>query len=143
MIRGYGMTTSEQATEHTCGACGGSGRTDKPHQIGGSSFYGGWIRAGGYESPTSALVICHVCLGAGRILDRMPAADALADAETLAVFAAVYHFPQIKSLSSCWRRALNIQEIAQPDSGYDEHRAVLQAHWLARAAFRAVPGLRG
>lgn len=70
-------------------------------------------------------------------------ADAMADAETLQIFAAVYQFPQLRNINKCWRRAENIAECATPDSGYDEHRAVMQAHWLARAAFRAVPALRG
>ena len=83
MIRGYGMTTSEQATEHTCGACGGSGnpkpcecrvrRCYVPHDECDCGCSKGI--AGGHA--------CPVCLGAGRISDRMPAADAMVDAETL------------------------------------------------------------
>ncbi len=63
------MATSEQArtdASHVCGACGGTGHF---------AAHGHWTEP--LNIPT-----CPVCLGAGRISDRMPAADAMADAET-------------------------------------------------------------
>lgn len=79
------------SSEHACDACGGSG----------------------YAKPCG----CHVCLGAGRISDRMPVADALADAETL-------------------------QTVGPVIIGREPFNAT-EAERFASGAFRAVPGLRG
>jgi hypothetical protein len=70
--------SSEQtraAARHACDACGGTGVLwcGRPHR-GGRCL---------------ADVRCPVCLGAGRISDRMPVADAIADAETLRLY--YYH----------------------------------------------------
>jgi len=73
---------------------------------------------------------CPVCLGAGRISDRMPVADALADAETLRVVGMnAGPLPTVR-----WLYVLSWTLPQFPDWK--------TAHHAARAAFRAVPGLR-
>ena len=126
------MTTNEQArADHKCGACGGLGRIDKPHRIGGSSFYDGY----------ATLVFCPVCLGSGRISDRMPAADAMADAETLLNLS--YTEPKDWA-AEAWNTGGFIRWYLDRENGIcePEYLAVV-AESAARAAFRAVPGLRG
>lgn len=122
------MARSEQ--DHTCDACDGIGMVfDELH------FH-----------PD-----CPVCLGSGTISDRMPVADALADAETLHLnaipsdndectlaqgFGLQARFWIKDSLSKCSRWTGD-------DYAESQDRAKTKACAAARAAFRAVPGLRG
>lgn len=122
---------------HACDACGGSGM---------STAIGVWCP-----------VACPVCLGAGSFPDRMPARDALADAETLRRA----HDSEAGNSESCWcvgpsgERHLpccdlldamawaSISRIQRSVHGPESdmwHGAIEES---ARAAFRAVPGLRG
>lgn len=130
------MTNQVEQVSHPCAACGGSGRVpvscDSP-----------WHRAKlcscnfGMDRP------CPVCLGAGRISDKMPARDAVADAETLARIAdsvlgayedGIYPFQN----SHVTARLQGWLAITGAET-YSDHRALL----AARAAFRACLGLRG
>lgn len=92
---------------HECAACGGSG-----------SEWDGDID-----------YVCPVCLGAGRISDKMSVRDAVADAETLGTEIAEASY-LVRTLGLLHKRT-------------GELAAVLYARGAARAAFRAVPGLRG
>ena len=121
------MTTSQQARADTreCSACGGTGcekRIDHWH----ASYRYGECRER-----------CIVCLGAGRISDRMSVADALADAETLRQLAGDIVAEGLRRYAtSAQRNALGIANlIIFAGSGAD-------AYSQARAAFRAVPELR-
>lgn len=79
---------------------------------------------------------CPVCLGAGRFSDRMPARDALADAETLLSALKVCKHDTVQCyVDGAWASARASAGEIEP-SGMWAERA-------ARAAFRAVPGLRG
>lgn len=102
-------TSNEQAGSHPCAACGGDGVIHL------------------FEN-------CPVCLGAGAISDRMPAADAQADASTLTSYLIGYGNPwKTRAAVLAWTPwPLNDDSI--------NHYDVITA---ARAAFRAVPGLRG
>lgn len=112
-------TSNEQAGSHECDACGGTGRY---------TFY--------YPANPiiRAHINCPVCLGAGAISDRMPAADAQADASTLTSYLIGYGNPwKTRAAVLAWTPwPLNDDSI--------NHYDVITA---ARAAFRAVPGLRG
>lgn len=70
---------------------------------------------------------CEVCLGASRISDRMPVSDALADAETLR--------RELGPSVQIGNRYLGLLD--------DPRQSGKVARVVARAAFRAVPGLRG
>ena len=105
---------SEMSREHACGACGGQCR-DERHET-------------PCETPQcpacrDECVPCPVCFGAGRISDRMPVADALADAETLRINTS-YQFDLPERVS-----------FGKPPS--------FRASVLAKLALAAVPGLRG
>ena len=115
------MTPSEQARADTreCSACGGTGcekRIDHWH----ASYRYGECRER-----------CIVCLGAGRISDRMSVADALADAETLRRVA-------VEIDPSCAQRLVSVQGLWIVDGFPHAGIAALGAH----NAFCAVPGLR-
>ena len=69
---------------------------------------------------------CPVCLGAGSFPDRMPAADALADAETF-------------SRNLPWIPFISVDRSVKHSGVETLYRMSRRA---ARAAFRAVPGLR-
>lgn len=82
----------------------------------------------------SECIDCGACYGSGTISERIPAADALADAETLVEIA--NYEPE-----SMTARALGLIEIAT------SARCACEAeshppNTVARLAFRAVPGLR-
>jgi len=118
------MTTSEQArADHECSACGGTGK--KP----------AWC---GIEP---AVPQCRVCLGSGRISDRMPAADAMADAETLRPLSVDSDHTQLHVAD-----AKLAQEYGNDAAAWMAHEsadlAATYATVAARAALRAVPGLR-
>lgn len=93
---------------HPCDACGGF-----------AYLCGGCSGGGRYWDirHSCVRVACPVCLGAGSFPDRMPARDAVADAETL-------------------------QTVGPRIIGREPY-TVIEAIRFARAAFRAVPGLRG
>lgn len=86
---------------------------------------------------------CQVCLGAGRISDRMPAKDAVADAETL--------FNAVSShvMAWAWQDLVFLSyapQYAAESIHYgmgDPQDGAELARLAARAAFRAVSGLRG
>jgi hypothetical protein len=110
------------SASHACDACGASGETwDTP-----------------YPLPAHAnKITCHVCLGAGRISDRMPVADALADAETLwRVARELVLLPDLYA-------ATNHGWVARDCCLRRSAIAALEARTAAHAALRAVPGLRG
>lgn len=88
---------------HKCDACGGTG-------------------GGTYDARNPP---CPVCLGSGTISDRMPVADAVADAETLR---ANNYLDGVSS--DCLRAPMSTLW------------SYIDARGSARAAFRAVPGLR-
>ena len=128
------MTTSEQARAdaHECSACSGSGIE-------------GW--EGGSGCPGR----CFACDGAGHISDRMPAADAMADARTLwheadrrgtldpiskaLGNAATYGDTVASLLQRVWPQSELGSTVLVAAAGAGAEKA-------ARAAFRAVPGLR-
>jgi hypothetical protein len=88
---------------------------------------------------------CPVCLGSGRISDRTPAADAIADAETLRFVAAETCGGDPYPLLT--EQAKVAEVCALGEYGYAgnnwHNEAAYWALYAARAAFRAVPGLRG
>lgn len=122
----------QEGPSHVCSACGGTGCSVHVDH-----------RASSQRVCRHAP--CQVCLGAGRISDAVTREDSIADAETLRMNAAAFHSPE-----RFWY------------SGNDLTPLLAEAHWqaymalngaldfaqergelAARAAFRAVPGLRG
>lgn len=85
--------------------------------------------------------VCPVCLGTGRVEDRIGVEDAVADARTLQGVAWDLPKPHI---SNTLRKArfFGRQVVAEIEIGGDWGLGVL-AMSAARAAFRAVPALRG
>ena len=103
-----GESDMDNEQTHECAACGGTG--DK--------FEHAYAKAG-CNCPACGGLVCLICLGAGRISDRMPVADAMADAET-------------------------VRRIVEPYAVTEINGPVVDLYnAAARAAFRAVPGLRG
>lgn len=104
--------------------------------------------------------VCPACSGSGRVVESIPAADALADAETLQRYA----WSLLPTVRRRWvDHRLNagrtylacpefLADVTSADASslaklvsiwhYTEDEAVAQAGRYARAAFRAVPGLR-
>lgn len=88
---------------------------------------------------------CPVCLGAGQLSDRMPARDAVADAETLRFIAAASDYsvefqtwigsPSTLALN---RAVMNADMAIHGAVDFSRERGELAAH----DAFRVVPGLR-
>ena len=117
------MTTSKQARAdaHVCDTCRGTGNA-----------IGVWS-LGGMSSPKD----CLTCLGAGCISDRIPVADALADAETLRSVA----LEQPGSLrgTALWIVRAGIGR--GPNTTFRTPFAT--GRKAARYAFRAVPELKG
>ena len=110
---------------HKCAACGGSGRKFLPPKEGST------------HQPNGRHIKCPTCLGSGRISDRMPVADAMADAETLRV-----HTARLLGGGHAWA-ALQHGVIAERRAWQGKTaEAASFAREAARAAFRAVPGLR-
>lgn len=117
-----------------CEGCGGSGHVGcarfasyHSHEPGrsGSKTY--------YHAFACDILDCSACLGAGVVEERIPAADAMADAETL---------------HSVGGRAVQIRHDLD-FFGFLRHpvathcQSAYNIAWqVARAAFRAVPGLR-
>jgi hypothetical protein len=108
--------------DHECSACGGTG-----------NFYFGQDAKLPYV-PGDA-IDCPVCLGAGRISDRMPVADAIADAETLRRYLRQTMTSSVWRFDSglCYRWPSKRIPIPDPVSAWSR----------AHAAFRECPGLRG
>jgi hypothetical protein len=109
---------------HACDACGGSEvmllPCDPNCACGGEAYFD-----------------CPVCLGAGSFPDQMPVADAVADAETLRVL--LPHRLMLTDLPY-----LHVRCSADIPAWEDaENTACEWSRSAARAAFRAVPGLRG
>ena len=123
---------------HACDACGGFG------------YYCG-EKCGGrgnvWDITHSCVrVPCNVCLGAGSFPDQMPVADAVADAETLRAVA-FDHTEPIRREWTEFRLTLwgaeyygGVSVVWPPPTISD---SVNMSTLAARAAFRAVPGLRG
>jgi hypothetical protein len=132
------MTTSERAradamvATHRCAACDGSGIPD------------GFTLGGRYVAPHGVCLVCH---GARSLPDRMPAADAMADAETLWLvvrttegFSREFNCWTVSQHGVCLRDARDFAYLAINGArDFAFERACNAAH----AAFRAVPGLRG
>lgn len=135
---------------HKCDACGGSGFV-KPRRRAGVPFSG--TR---YDQQP-----CPVCLGRGEHPNRMPVADAVADAETLRRYLRLLSGRNSECKPAIWfevavrygqqtRRYIE-DALVVPRPLYDRdgpsERLYLAIQRTtqggARAAFRAVPGLRG
>lgn len=132
-------TAKPEAKTHECSACDGTGCElccfDHDH-CGNTSRFADCCR------------ICPVCLGSGVISDAMPVSDALADAETLRLEAEVrWYAPRQRYEGIGARTARWIDDAADIGrrlrAGNDTTWiAAMDALFSARAAFRAVPGLR-
>lgn len=114
------MTRSDAG--HACDACGGLGEV---------------------TCETTGLYRCTVCLGAGRISDRMPVTDAIADAATFRFYALSYwlhnrHCEDAEMHGACCALHLTTRR-RRPCPETAAELATDAAH----AAFRAVPGLKG
>jgi len=105
---------------HPCDACGGRG-----------SYYAAQL-----TSSRTVWTRCPVCLGAGQFPDRMPVADAVADAETLRPWIPYTHWLFTPAVA-------NVIRYSRGSRGRAAEYAAFDAVAAARAAFRAVPGLRG
>jgi hypothetical protein len=135
------VTPSEQAradASHPCDACGGSGVVD--------------ARGAGRSGPV--ITSCPVCQGSGRISDRVPVSDSLADADALRLCASRLYgkgcqgFVRNRLIEAdmygCEARGWSKQEPVGRYAGWDTAAiAADKAKRAARAAFRACPGLRG
>lgn len=123
---------------HKCDACVGSGAEDTGCPTD--------------PCPVCPATRCPVCQGAGRLPDQMPAKDALADAETLRAFVRDPHPPHLllrvlaPDAYAVDPRALRCGVDAalwKRGHFYETEGALVDdATWAARAAFRAVPGLK-
>jgi hypothetical protein len=83
--------------------------------------------------------MCAACRATGRISERIPASDAIADAETLARNVCVG--PHGESCSSLCEA--DASEYADSDSRVPGCIPTNHYAAAASAAFRAIPGLRG
>jgi hypothetical protein len=139
------MALSQSVKDRPCDACGGGGC--------GSPF--DWHREihaarRRLTGRVGCRVPCLVCQGAGRISDAMPVKDALADAETLRLNVTSELPPGQR-----WSRALGTVSKALAEAEWFavvaggmarkgiRAESAAQAAAAARAAFSAVPGLRG
>ena len=142
IVNAVASMTTEQAAKlsapkpasHACDACGGSG-LGNDHAV-----------SDGRCCPLgSECIDCLSCFGAGRISDVMPASDALADAETMVMVLRDMNargaIGVLDCLSALGTAAANGRYAAAEASTWAS--ASYRAHDAARAAFRAVPGLRG
>lgn len=121
--------------ERDCRACGGTGEM-------------GQTTADGFTIGT-IWRDCPVCLGSGRISDRVSREEVMVDAETLRVYQdefrdvpAVWVAADAGAWAAAWTRAEDRTLFRPPDAGMAD-RAYSSAKRAARAAFRAVPALRG
>lgn len=121
-------------SDHTCDACGGTGDANDYRPACSNDAHGDGCGCGDAPFP------CPVCLGEGRFPDRMPVADAMADAETLRL-ALIEHdrLSHGLGMTDCeWVVRDSYARLRNPD-GVARCEVAIEA----RAAFRAVPGLRG
>ena len=121
---------SPTKTDRACMACGGIG----------------WVQAPDIIRDTDGHVysqaLCPVCAGKRRISDRMPAADALADAETLRRV----WTRRVRARTLVGRAAERGLDVVRMRPWLGDEAVSLAGRFAteaARAAFRAVPGLRG
>jgi hypothetical protein len=114
-----------------CDACGGSGRRKAtPGEMAADLVRDGFA---------VGVTFCSVCRGVGRISDRMPAADAIADAETLRLYTASFRGGPHWAIRNRERALLLSLSPDRASYEWAPGWAAKQAH----DAFRAVPGLRG
>lgn len=117
--------------ERACAACDGTGR--QPAWCEPCASYHGMDRR------------CAACTGTGRILESIPASDAIADAETL-FSAARVHYDYVSGefvLNVLNEDAMTARLWQAGLLGhYISYECADSARDAARAAFRAVPGLR-
>jgi hypothetical protein len=138
------MSPSEQAradASHPCDACGGSGLDAAAVKRYRDKWE--WPGIPGYMKPDPHFPLCPVCGGSGRISDVMPAADAVADAETLrSVTRSIhrgfaFHNTDVYLSASC--ALFHVEAATRPGSLYEGDFWIRSA---AEHAFKAVPGLR-
>lgn len=110
---------------HPCDACGGTGVGSDREPIGVPGF---------------VAMRCAICRGAGSFPDRMPIADAVADATTLWLVSLNIYRDNPEPFEALERARLLICHAIADASVVDPLGRTKNA---ARAAFRAVPGLRG
>ena len=123
--------TMQPKAEHKCDACGGSGKI-------GCEDHATYHKHGStyYHRFACDVLKCPVCLGSGRISDRMPVSDAVADADTLwwGVLYQAYQAPALETATLGCQVAVWIH--------HNESESYRLTRLAAHAAFRAVPGLR-
>lgn len=111
---------------HECAACCGDGKVPYTH-------HRGW----------ACVKPCPVCLGAGRISDVMPVSDSIADAETLrGSWEIVYEHTTGEFAITGLTERTTAHLWTSGFGGYIPGECAEAASAAARAAFRAVPGLR-
>lgn len=122
-------------------------RCDGPQH--GLIVHDGYTQWGFSREGVGVSRFCPVCVGAGRISDKMPVSDALADAETLIRFAADDPGNNIGDAAMharsalAWGLATYVPGRTQGAKTRKRTERVRTYSVLAaRAAFRAVPGLR-
>lgn len=131
---------------HECSACGGTGRQDtdafgSPHGKRVRIYPGPTIEClCGREWPCLCAPPCPVCLGSRRCSDVRTARDAMVDAETLRTIASQNDAPGAWDAFTAGCAGERVADCLE--YGLDAH-ASYHARYGARAAFRAVPGLRG
>jgi hypothetical protein len=118
------------ANTRDCRACGGTGEPVCSWCSEGIHYTTNFGCTDSAHWPETA---CPVCLGSGRVEDRIPASDAVADAETLRLVAD-------GKVATLLRGAENGRRSVAIEYAYHGQGV---AKGAARAAFRAVPGLRG
>lgn len=129
--------------ERACNGCDGSGYVHRP------DFFSDMPHTSHAATCWCGATECESCLGTGRVVDHIPAADAVADAETLrAAFwdegggAEWTDAPRGMLVNAL--RASDYGEASIAETCPAGRIQVVYAHAAAaaRAAFRAVPGLR-
>jgi hypothetical protein len=85
---------------------------------------------------------CIACDSIGRIADRIPASDAIADAETLRLFV-VLSSPIENTVALFAAQEYGDYARTSVRHNPDVPTVKIEARGAAQAAFRAVPGLRG
>jgi hypothetical protein len=116
-----------EVTWHECSACDGTG--ERINYV-PSGINGGKLLGADYID----LRQCPVCRGSGRISDRMPVTDAIADAETLLLHA-------MAGATETARHIVDARELAYMALGGAIDFAAERGQMAARAAVLAVPGL--
>lgn len=119
--------------ERACKGCDGSGYVHRP------DFFSDMPHTGHAATCWCGATDCPACLGTGRVVDHIPVADAVADAETLHTYA-WDGGAEVGDLTPAYLDAAAVD--LREDELLDDFAAPI-AESAARAAFRAVPGLRG